>query len=140
MTIESGFSVALAIPFGNADPILVVLFLLLVVGLPALGYALTIMDIRAYLRSLKGALIIVKNHIPTLPTWAQEYTPNSVRSLGLQMPCSESDVKKAYRKLAETMHPDRGGDRQEFLALQSHFEEAIDFVREMNEEKKKNRR
>jgi len=119
-------------PLGDADTGLVILFLILVVGLPTLGYALTVMDIRAYLRSLRGALIIVKNHIPTLPTWAKEYTPNSIRSLGLEMPCSEAEVKKAYRKLAERMHPDRGGDRQKFLQLQSQFEEAMEFVREVN--------
>ncbi len=131
---------ALVSPLGAASPLLVLLFLAIVVGLPAFGYALTILDIRAYLRSLKGALMIVKNHIPSIPTWAKEYTPESLRSLGLEMPCTEASVKKAYRRLAEEMHPDRGGDRRTFLQLQSHFEEAIQFVRSVNESKKENRR
>lgn len=123
---------------GHGDRFLIVLYLLLVIGLPTLGYWLMVIDIRAYLRALKGAMIIVKNHIAGLPDWAKQYTPGSLRSLGLDMPCSEDEVKRAYRKLAETMHPDRGGDRQEFLLLQNQFEEAMDFVRDANASEKRN--
>lgn len=116
----------------SGDLILVALYLVLVFGLPLLGYVFLVMDIRAYLRALKGALVIVKNHIPGLPAWARQYTPGSLRSLGLDMPCTEEDVKRAYRALAEKMHPDRGGDRQKFLVLQAQFEEAMEFVRDAN--------
>lgn len=115
------------------DRTLILVYLLLVFGLPVIGYWLMIIDIRAYLRALKGALLIVKNHIVSLPEWAKQHTPGSLRSLGLEMPCTESEVKRAYRTLAEKMHPDRGGDRRQFLLLQSQFEEAIQFVREANE-------
>lgn len=113
----------------GADFILIVVYLFLVFGLPLLGYVLMVADIRAYLRALRGALVIVKNHLPQLPGWAKQYDPPGLRALGLSMPCSEQDVKRAYRQLAETMHPDRGGDRQRFLRLQEHFEEAMNFVR-----------
>lgn len=108
----------------------IVVYLVLVLGAPLIGYWLMVLDIRAYLRALKGALMVVKNHLPSIPEWAKQHTPGCIRSLGLQMPCSEDDVKRAYRRLAEELHPDRGGDRQKFMLLQSQFEEALQFLRE----------
>ena len=112
------------------DTSLILASLLLVLGAPALGYWLMVADIRAYLRSLRGALTVVSQRLAHLPAWARSETPSCLRSLGLQLPCSVEDVKRAYRKHAEAMHPDRGGDRQRFLALQRHFEEAMRFVAE----------
>lgn len=114
----------------------IILYLALVLGLPILGYVLAVIDIRAYLKALKGALIVVKNHIRGIPDWAKEYTPGSLHALGLEMPCTEQDVKRAYRRLAEKTHPDRGGDREAFLRLQRQFEEALDFVREAQQKAK----
>ena len=108
----------------------ITVFLLLVVVPPLLGYWLMVIDIRAYLRRVKGLLIVVKNHLTEIPSWARQHTPGCIRSLGLEMPCQEEDIKRAYRRLAETMHPDRGGDRQEFMLLQRQFEEALQFIRE----------
>ena len=116
----------------SGNPVLVIIYLVLVFGLPLLGYWMMFVDIRAYMRALKGVLVVVKNHIPGLPEWAKQYSPGSLHSLGLEMPCTEADVKRAYRTLAEKMHPDRGGDRQKFLVLQRQFEEALEFVREVN--------
>jgi len=120
-------------PRDGADAIATLVFLAIAFGAPALGYFFMVVDIRAYLRALKGALIVVRNHLPHIPTWANQYTPNCVRSLGLQMPCREEDVKRAYRKLAETLHPDRGGDRHRFMTLQEQFEDAMTYVREANQ-------
>ncbi len=89
-----------------------------------------VLDIRAYLRALRGALIVVKNHLPHLPGWAKQHTPGCIRSLGLKLPCTEAEIKQAYRGLAEKLHPDRGGDRQRFLLLQRQLEEATRFIRE----------
>ena len=50
--------------------------------------------------------------------------------MGLAMPCTEEEVKQAYRRLAEELHPDRGGDTQRFLRLQQHFEQSIHFLRQ----------
>lgn len=112
------------------DSAAIAIFLLMVIGAPLLGYWFMIIDIRAYLRALRRALVVVKNHLPSIPEWAKQHTPGCLRSLGLRMPCKEEDVKKAYRKLAEDLHPDRGGDRQKFMLLQKQFEEALRFVRE----------
>ncbi len=112
------------------DTTAVVVFLALILTGPALGYWLMVIDIRAYLRALRGAIICVKNHLPHLPSWAREETPGCLRTLGLQWPCTEEDVKRAYHKLAKELHPDRGGDRRHFLLLQEQFEAAVEFVRQ----------
>ncbi len=112
------------------DRTLQIAFIAMVVGAPLLGYWFMVCDIRAYLRALRGSLIVVRNHISHLPIWARQYTPGCIRSLGLELPCTEADIKKAYRGLAERMHPDRGGDRQKFMMLQRQFEEALQFVRD----------
>lgn len=38
-------------------------------------------------------------------------------TLGLSEDASEDDVKKAYRKLSLETHPDRGGDKDKFIAV-----------------------
>jgi curved DNA-binding protein CbpA len=51
--------------------------------------------------------------------------------MGLRAPCTEEDVKRVYRCLAEQLHPDRGGDTRRFLLLQEQFEKALHYVREL---------
>ena len=102
------------------DTTAIVVFLLVVVVLPLLGHYFMVIDIRAYLRALRGALIKVVYYFPELPAWARYETPGCLRALGLRVPCTESDVKRAYRRLAERLHPDRGGDKRRFLLLQEH--------------------
>jgi hypothetical protein len=47
--------------------------------------------------------------------------PPSVRAecaaLGLRWPCSETEVKKAWKRLAAEAHPDRGGNHDAFISL-----------------------
>ncbi len=118
----------------SLDGLVIIIFLALIVIAPAVGYWLMIIDIRAYLRALRGMLVVVKDHLPHFtPYWAHRHTPGCIRSLGLDLPCTEEEVKQAYRRLAETLHPDRGGDRQRFLLLQGQFEEAIQFLRDREE-------
>ena len=101
----------------------------LLVVVPSVGYWLMVADVRAYWRALRGVLVRVANHFPELPSWARYETPGCLKSLGLTLPCTESDVKEAYRQLAQQLHPDRGGDRQKFLHLQRQLEEALTFLR-----------
>ncbi len=109
------------------------IFLVVVIGLPLLGHWFMILDIRTYLRALRGALGRITHVFPGLPMWARYQTPGCLRSLGLELPCSEEDVKTAYRNLAETHHPDRGGDRRIFLRLQRQFEKSLEFLQELEE-------
>ena len=47
--------------------------------------------------------------------------PNLYRRLGLDESCSDADVKKKYRALALKLHPDKGGDPEEFKAVSEAY-------------------
>jgi len=100
-------------------------FTALAFGLPALGYVFMVLDIRAYLRSLHRSLVCVKRRLQEVPGWARVHTPRCIAALGLEVPCTEEDLKRAYRERVKHLHPDRGGDRRKFMTLQACFEEAL---------------
>ena len=113
-------------PWPNTlDLIATVTFLSLVVLLPALGYVFMVLDFRAYLRSLQRGLILASQSFRGIPAWARNQTPRSIAALGLMIPCSVDDLKRAYRSKVMQLHPDRGGDQRRFLLLQAEFEEAL---------------
>jgi hypothetical protein len=103
-------------------------YLALAFGLPLLGYACMVLDFRAYLRSLRRALVVITGYRTELPEWMRKNTPRCILALGLTMPCTADDILDAYRRKVKKLHPDRGGDRREFLQLQAHFEQAMAFV------------
>jgi len=55
--------------------------------------------------------------------------PECLVVLGLLPPVTAEDIKQAYLVKAMAMHPDRGGDPQQFIRLQKAFEEANEFVK-----------
>ncbi len=112
------------------DRIGLVLFVLAIIFLPLIGYWLTVLDIRAYLRALRGMLVRITARTAETPSWLRDETPPCLRAMGLNMPCTEEDVKQAYRRLAKELHPDRGGDIRRFLILQEHLEQAHHFLRQ----------
>lgn len=97
-------------------------------GVPILGYVSMVLDFRAYLRSLRRAIMVVTGYRTELPEWMRKNTPRCILALGLVMPCTTGDVLAAYRRKVKQLHPDRGGDRREFLRLQEYFEQAMAFV------------
>ncbi|HTU24244.1 MAG TPA: J domain-containing protein [Pirellulales bacterium] len=101
------------------------IFFALAIGLPILGYLFLYWDVRRWWRSLRRALVRVAQFLPDLPEWARRDTPRCVAALGLRMPCSEEQIKAAYRAKVKLLHPDHGGDKRRFLWLQSQFEEAL---------------
>src|SRR5687767_3967740 len=103
-------------------------FFALAFGLPALGYVCLVLDIRAYLRSLRRALVKVTNYFPHLPAWARLETPRCIAVFDLPWPCTLDQLRRAYRNKVKVLHPDRGGDPQSFLVLQEHFEQALVLV------------
>lgn len=48
--------------------------------------------------------------------------------LGLSHPYTETDAKRAYRRLAKSAHPDKGGTSQEFTRLKSAYDTALRFA------------
>ena len=70
----------------SLDKTTVVVFCLIAVGLPLLGYIGMVLDIRAYLRSLRRALVRVAIYLPDIPAWAVRETPSDLRALGLRAP------------------------------------------------------
>jgi hypothetical protein len=99
-------------------------------GLPLLGYGIMAVDVRRYLRSLRRALVVVaRAAYPGGPYWAGQDRPPCLQALELELPCTEEEVLAAYRRRVKSLHPDRGGDLQQFLRLQKHFEQAMHLAR-----------
>ena len=105
-------------------------YLLVAFGVPVLGYAFMVVDFRRYLRSLRRALVTVAGVARGVsPYWAVRDRPPCLQALALDLPCTEEAVLAAYRQRVKDLHPDRGGDLQQFLRLQKHFEQALHLVR-----------
>jgi len=49
-------------------------------------------------------------------------TDTLYKTLGVDKKASDSDIKKAFRKLALKKHPDKGGDPEEFKKIQAAYE------------------
>ena len=111
------------------DATATLIFLTAIVMLPTLGYYFMALDFRAYLRSLRRALIRVTSRFSEMPDWVRPYTPRCITTFGLSMPCTEAELLDAYRRRAKLLHPDRGGDQRQFLRFQAHFEEAVRYLR-----------
>jgi hypothetical protein len=58
------------------------------------------------------------------------HTPSCLARLGLSYPATLAQVKASYRHLAKRAHPDQGGDKEEFLALQVAYEQALRLCRD----------
>lgn len=115
------------------DRTLTVIYLVLIIALPVTGYVFMYLDYRRYLRSLRRALVLVAQVVPGTPYWALRSRPNCLKVLGLELPCTEEEVMTAYREKAKEMHPDRGGELDDFLRLQRYFEQALQLVRKESE-------
>jgi hypothetical protein len=103
-------------------------YIALTLGLAVAGYVCMALDFRAYLRSLRRALVLVSHYRVELPAWVRRDSPRCITALGLTLPCTADDVRAAYRHKVKLLHPDRGGNRHDFLQLQQHFEQAIALV------------
>lgn len=105
-------------------------YVALMLGVIVAGYSCMVLDIRAYYRSLRRALVLISHYRMELPSWVRRDTPRCIQAFGLKLPCTADDVLIAYRQKVKLMHPDRGGNRREFLQLQQHFEQAMGLLQE----------
>ena len=55
-------------------------------------------------------------------------TPDCLTALGRTLPCTAAEVTSAYRQLARTAYPDRGGTHEAFLTLPGHYEAALQLL------------
>jgi hypothetical protein len=110
------------------DLIVTLGYLALLVGVAIFTPVSMGLHVRAYLRSLRRAIMVLTGYRTELPAWVRQQTPRCILALGLTMPCTADDVRAAYRRRVKRLHPDRGGDRRQFLRLQAHFEQALAFV------------
>jgi hypothetical protein len=53
----------------------------------------------------------------------------ALRRLGLDASATSEDVKRAFRRLAFALHPDRGGSMAAFVALEETYRDALRAVR-----------
>jgi hypothetical protein len=127
LLLNATFPTSQSLPDG-IDWTIAVTYLALAFGLAALGYVFMVLDIRAYLRSLRRALVVITGYRLELPEWVRKDTPRCILALDLTLPCTTDDILVAYRRKVKTMHPDVGGDRREFMRLQAHFEQAMAWV------------
>jgi hypothetical protein len=62
------------------------------------------------------------------PRRKAQRAPHWSIQLGLILPCGIDQVKTAYRRLAKAAHPDAGGTAERFIAIESAYREALDYV------------
>lgn len=118
----------------EVDLFATIFFLALVITVPLVGYIFMVADFRAYLKTLNRMLVRIRDYLPQIPEWARHETPRALQVFGLKLPCTEQQLLSAYRERVKKLHPDRGGDKQKFMLLQTHFEEAQKFLRRLEEE------
>lgn len=61
-------------------------------------------------------------HEPPTQTNTGRHDLRHYTTLQLAPDCSQKDIKKAYRQLARTLHPDKGGDPESFKRLQEAYD------------------
>jgi len=64
----------------------------------------------------------------TSPSFGQVFGMDCLTTLGLSLPCSQADVRRAYKRLAKTAHPDLGGSHQAFIKLKQAHDSALRFA------------
>ena len=106
-------------------------YMTVVITLPVVGYVYLVIDVREYLRRLRGWLVHVSSYagVRGTPDWLTR-GPAALSALGLTMNCTEADLLAAYRRKVKRLHPDHGGDRKKFLRFQAQFEALVEEIRQ----------
>lgn len=68
--------------------------------------------------------------IPALPE-PKQTVPACFAALGFaEMPGSAAEITKQYRRMAQVMHPDKGGDEAAFVTLKKNYDECLSIFSE----------
>ncbi|MEO1496122.1 MAG: J domain-containing protein [Planctomycetota bacterium] len=100
-------------------------FGLIALGLPLAGWVFMGLDYRAYLRSLRRAIAVVRGYQLALPDWVRRQRPQCLIELDLKPECTPEEVYAAYRRRVKQVHPDLGGSERDFQRLQRWLAEAL---------------
>lgn len=57
--------------------------------------------------------------------WGTALDSDALGVLGLSLPVTRADVRRAYKRLAKTVHPDLGGTHEEFIKLKNAHDSAL---------------
>lgn len=70
------------------------------------------------------------NWAGSVSAWAMPnlFPVESLTILGLSLPCTRADVRRAYKRLAKKAHPDLGGSQQAFIKLKEAHDSALRFA------------
>lgn len=88
--------------------------------------------------ALEDLARMIERGIYDLQTWisGMKYLPpaieipNFFKTLGFeQLPSSSEEVKTRYKNLAKQLHPDSGGNAEDFIKIQTAAEEAIKYLK-----------
>lgn len=92
--------------------------------------------------ALEDLARMVERGIYDLQTWVSgmKYLPplieipNFFKTLGFeQLPSSEEEIKVRYKNLAKQLHPDMGGNAEDFMKIQKASEDAIKYLNTIKE-------
>ena len=64
-------------------------------------------------------------------------TKNFYEELGLEQNATKSEIKSSYRSLVKKHHPDAGGEKERFLAIQNAWETLNDPIKKAEYDRKK---
>lgn len=64
----------------------------------------------------------------TLPSFGQVFGVECLATLGLSLPVTRAEVRRAYRRLALKAHPDQGGNHHDFIKLKQAHDSALRFA------------
>ncbi len=67
----------------------------------------------------------VSSHSRRIP----KAVPACLAVLGLPWPCTEQQIKRAFRMQAKQVHPDVGGSSEAFRALWQAYQEALTLIK-----------
>lgn len=63
-----------------------------------------------------------------LPSFNQVFGTDCLTTLGLSLPCTRDEVRRAYKRLAKIAHPDAGGSHHDFIKLKQAHDSALRFA------------
>lgn len=59
--------------------------------------------------------------------------PSFFRILGFkELPTTEEEIKTRYKNLAKQVHPDNGGNEEDFISLKNATEECVKYIKKSN--------